>query len=187
MKEYSREYPLFSLCGLNCGLCPRYQTKGIPKCPGCGGQDFHLKHPGCSVITCNRRHDNVEYCFQCSCFPCEKYGSPGDTDSFISYRNAISDLQRAKSDWDRYRTELNEKVDILEFLLDNYNDGRKKNFYCIAVNLLSLEDVKDVMEEIREGASKEGADIKAKIGQAVSLFESKAKKAKVQLGLRKKK
>lgn len=55
MKEYKREYSLFSLCGLNCGLCPHYQTNGISKCPGCGGQDFHLKHPTCAVITCNRK------------------------------------------------------------------------------------------------------------------------------------
>jgi hypothetical protein len=33
MKEYYRNYPLFSLCGLNCGLCPRYHTQGESKCP----------------------------------------------------------------------------------------------------------------------------------------------------------
>lgn len=41
LKEYKREYPSFALYGLNCGLCPRYHTKGESKCHGCGGQDFH--------------------------------------------------------------------------------------------------------------------------------------------------
>jgi len=54
MKEYKREYPLFSLCGLNCGLCPKYHTNGESKCPGCGGTDFTLKHPPCKVIRCNQ-------------------------------------------------------------------------------------------------------------------------------------
>gem|GEM_PF-3991072 len=35
--EYKvRSYPLFSDCGLNCGLCPRYYTDGASRCPGCG-------------------------------------------------------------------------------------------------------------------------------------------------------
>lgn len=33
---------------------------------------------------------------------------------------------------------LEEKIEILEFLIENYNDGRSKNIYCIAVNLLEL-------------------------------------------------
>lgn len=59
---YKRNFPQLSLCGLNCGLCPRYHCNGISKCPGCGGKDFNLKHPTCSVVTCNQKHDNVEYC-----------------------------------------------------------------------------------------------------------------------------
>ncbi|HCP15088.1 MAG TPA: hypothetical protein DIT32_04865, partial [Peptococcaceae bacterium] len=64
MKEYVRAYPLFSLCGLNCGLCPRYHTEGESRCPGCGGPAFHLKHPSCAVITCSRKHGGVEHCCQ---------------------------------------------------------------------------------------------------------------------------
>ena len=108
LDEYKREYPLFSLCGLNCGLCPHYQTQGESKCPGCGGEKFHLKHPTCAVITCNRKHDHVEYCFQCSSFPCEKYSSPSNADSFISYRNVIADFEKVKKDsLAQYKIELN--------------------------------------------------------------------------------
>jgi hypothetical protein len=186
MKEYKREYPLYSLCGLNCGLCPRYQTNGRSKCPGCGGQDFHLKHPACSVITCNRKHDNVEYCFQCSSYPCAKYTAPSKVDSFISYHNVISDFQKAsKEGIEKYKMELNEKVDILEFLISNYNDGRRKNFYCIAVNLLELADVKAIMEEIDQKISKLDVDITSKIKLIISLFETKAKKENIELKLRK--
>lgn len=186
MKEYTREYPFFSLCGLNCGLCPRYHTNGTSKCPGCGGLDFHLKHPACAVITCNRKHDNVEYCFQCSHYPCEKYSNPSKVDSFISYQKVISDFAKADlGGIDNYKTELDEKIDILEFLINNYNDGRRKNFYCIAVNLLEITDVKDIVTEINSNISKLDIDIKDKIDLVISLFKAKAEQRDLDLKLRK--
>jgi hypothetical protein len=185
MKEYKRKYPLFSLCGLNCGLCPRYQTNGISKCPGCGGPDFHLKHPTCAVITCNKKHDNVEFCFQCSSYPCKRYSEPSKVDSFISYRNVITDFERADSGGiDGYKMKLDEKVDILEFLIKHYNDG-KKSFYCNAVNLLNLKALRDIMEQIDGKISKQDIDIKDKIELIIGLFESKAKKENIDLRLRK--
>lgn len=47
-----------------------------------------------------------------------------------------------------YLSELKEKVEILLYLLANYNDGRKKSFYCIAMNLLELSDLKTIVEQI---------------------------------------
>ena len=185
MKIYKREYPLFSLCGLNCGLCPRYQIKGESKCPGCGGQDFNLKHPTCTVITCNKRHDQVEYCFQCSSFLCTKYSNPSNVDSFISYRNVISDFEKADRGLQQYRIELDEKVKILELLINNYNDGKRKKFYCIAVNLLKLKDLKDIVVEIHDKLNKPDISMKDKIEQIVILFEAVAKRDNIDLKLRK--
>lgn len=185
MKEYKREYPFFSLCGLNCGLCPRYYTEGSSKCPGCGGEDFHLKHPTCPVMTCNKKHDNVNFCFQCSSFPCEKYSKPNNSDSFISYSNVISDFEKAKNDLEIFKKELNEKINILEFLISNYNDGRRKNFYCISVNLLKLADLRDVIKEIEDNIIKQEIPMKNKIEQVILSLESKADKEGIKLGLRK--
>lgn len=186
LKEYKREYPLFSLCGLNCGLCPHYQVKGKSKCPGCGGKDFHLKHPTCAIISCNIKHDQVEYCLQCSSFPCEKYSSQSNLDSLISYRNVITDFDKAnKEGLEKYKIELNEKLDILEFLINNYNDGKRKNFYCIAVNLLKLIDLKEIITEINEKINKQNISLKGKIEQIILLFEAKANKENIELKLRK--
>lgn len=186
LKEYKRGYPLFSLCGLNCGLCPRYQTNGESKCPGCGGKDFHLKHPACAVITCTGKHDQAEYCFRCSSYPCKRFEYPSKTDSFITYRNVIADFEKAHKDGlVQYQTELNEKVEILEFLINNYNDGRRKNFYCIAVNLLKLDDLRNIMKEITERISKQDTPIKDKIEQVTALFQAQAAKDGVELRLRK--
>jgi hypothetical protein len=42
MEIYTRVNPDFSLCGLNCGLCPNFHihTNRKFKCPGCGGENF---------------------------------------------------------------------------------------------------------------------------------------------------
>ena len=187
MKEYKRTYPLFSLCGLNCGLCPRYQANGASKCPGCGGPNFHLKHPTCAVITCNKKHHGVEFCFQCSLYPCKKYSKPSKVDSFISYRNVITDFNKAdKEGIDKYKIELDEKVRILEFLIKSYNDGKRKSFYCIAVNLLDLTAIRSIIEQIDKKISKQNMNIKGKIKLVIDLFESKAKEENIDLRLRKK-
>ena len=186
MTKYEREYPLFSLCGLNCGLCPRYQTKSESKCCGCGGHDFHFKHPACAVITCNRKNDKVEYCFQCSLFPCKRYRSPSSRDSFISYYNVIADLEKAsKYGVEQYIIELNEKVNILEFLINNYDDGRRKNFYCIAVNLLELQDLRDIITEIKQCTNGKNIDFKENIKKIIQLFETTASKKNIIIKLRK--
>jgi hypothetical protein len=185
MKEYKRKYPLFSLCGLNCGLCPRYHTDGASKCPGCGGPDFHLKHPTCAVITCNKKHDDVEFCFQCSSYPCERYLKQKKADSFISYRNVLVDFKKSKEDIAKYKTELNGKVKILKYLIAHCNDGKKKNFYCVAVNHLKLSDLKNIMDQIDKQIKSKDVGSKNKIEIVVDLIEKMAKKENVELRLRK--
>lgn len=186
MKTYNREYPMFALCGLNCGLCPRFQSKSASRCPGCGGQDFVSKHPSCTVITCNAKHDNVEYCFQCSSYPCEKYVNPSSRDSFISYRNVISDFEKARiSGLESYKTELNKKVEFLKFLVNEYNDGRKTSAYCVAVNLLALEDLNEIKKHIEEKFRSMNMPQKEKIEFILSEIKTVALVKNIDLKLRK--
>ncbi|MCB7060157.1 hypothetical protein, partial [Eggerthella lenta] len=58
-----------------------------------------------------------------------------------------------------------EKARQLETLLENYNDGRKKTLFCQAVNLLSLQDIKDVMKALAL-EEEEGMSVKEKAKQA---------------------
>ena len=151
-----------------------------------GDIDFYLKHPTCVVITCNKKHDNVEYCFQCSSYPCDRYNEPSKVDSFISYQNVISDFEKAyKIGIEKYQTILNRKIDILEFLIKNYNDGRKKSLYCIAINLLELSDLEDIIKYIDKRIKKQDIDMKSKIELIIDLFKSKAKEGNIDLKLRK--
>jgi hypothetical protein len=178
--------PRFSLCGLNCGLCPQYHGTQASRCPGCGGPDFYLKHPSCAVITCSRKHEEVEFCFQCSCYPCGRYAKPSDKDSFITYRNVLSDFDMVQSGGiDRYAEELDEKAAVLAFLLEHFNDGRRKSFYCLAANLLSLGDLRDVLSYTDAETGDAALSRKDRIERIVSALEDKAKQKGITLKLRK--
>lgn len=183
--NFSRKHPLFSLCGLNCGLCPQYQTTAKSKCPGCGGKDFKLKHPTCAVMTCNGKHDGVEFCFECSSYPCAKYEKPSPVDSFISYRNVLPDFKKVKKEGIAgYMTVLKKKMKILEYLIGHFNDGRKKSYYCLAANLLDLEDLKEIEKAAGKIDRDRAADLKTKTGQVADLIETKARSAGIELKLR---
>ena len=183
--EYKiRKYPLFSACGLNCGLCPRYYTDGPSRCPGCGGEGFTSAHCGCGMLSCCQRK-GLGYCFECDEFPCKKYKDVDSSDSFITHRNQFIDMEKAKRiGLSAYEAELNEKVAILEKLLESYNDGRKKSFYCLVVNLLDLEDIKAVVENIDKEAESE-ATLKEKAVIATRLFNEIADLRGISLKLRK--
>ena len=186
MEYTQRKYPQFSACGLNCGLCPRYHTSGTSKCPGCSGDGFLAKHPKCGVLSCCQ-HKNLEYCYQCDVFPCKKYDGADQSDSFISHLNQFEDLKKAKNiGIGAYSKELNEKVTILETLLANYDDGRRKSFFCIAVNLLELQDVKRILKQIELEVLPEQS-IKERAAIAVRLFQAIADKQGISLSLRKNK
>jgi len=182
MKEFKRDYPLFALCGLNCSLCTHHQTDGVSRCPGCGGNGFSDKHPTCPVATCNRKHDNVEFCYLCSSYPCERYLSPKDKDTYVAYRNVLKDFEKAKKyGIEKYKEELDEKTKIVEFLIAGYNNGRLKSFYCRAVNFLPIVVLRDITDRIEKDINKSGKTQKEKTEAVVSLFEDKSKENSVSL------
>lgn len=185
MKDYKRKEPSFSLCGLNCALCPRFHTEGSSRCPGCGGPEFALKHPTCAVVTCNKKHDNVEFCFECSSYPCKRYTEPNTSDSFISYKNVMKNMGDAERDLPEYLKTLKMKQEILEDLILNYNDGKSKGFYCLAVNLLPLSELKGIIAAINDNTDIEDIDKRAKSKRITDMMKTMASDMQIELKLRK--
>ena len=184
MPGYVREDPHFALCGLDCCLCPRFHTEGSSRCPGCGGPGFLEKHPTCAVVTCSRKHGGVEFCFDCSSYPCERYAKPNEADSFITYRNVAKNLASARNDLASYRKELNRRFEILTALLETYNDGRSKGLYCLAANLLPLEELSSLMEKIERDGRLVSMDKKAAAKEVAALLTARAEELKIELKLR---
>lgn len=160
MKDFNRKNLFFSLCGLNCGLCSM-NLGG--HCPGCGGGEGNQS---CAIARCSLQHDSVEYCFLCPEYPCDRYQRNPDLDSFITHQHQLEDMKKAgEIGMEAYTREQIRKVEILKQLLADYNDGKRKTFYGLAVNLLPLEDLERILKEaatsldFQEGPLKEKAAI----------------------------
>jgi hypothetical protein len=122
----------------------------------------------------------------CEDYPCRKFDGVDLFDSFITHKNQFQDLNKAKRNGiDSYKAELDEKVRLLDELLKSYDDGRRKSFYCVAVNLLDLQDIRAVMRQINGGIEPE-MPLKIKTVVVVRLFDEMADKRAVSLQLRKK-
>ncbi len=99
----------------------------------------------------------------------------------------MRDLERAKKiGIAAYNEELDKKKEIFEKLLKEYNDGRKKTFYCVAVNLLDLEELEDAMRMVEEFDTSHTLTVKEKAEQIKSVFEDLAQQKNIVLKLRKK-
>ncbi|MDO5562634.1 MAG: hypothetical protein Q4F74_03380 [Synergistaceae bacterium] len=180
MNYFDRSDLSFSLCGLNCAIC---SMKIDGHCPGCGGGNGNQ---GCSIARCSIKHGGFKYCSECETYPCSKYDGITEFDSFITHRNQISDMAKMeKLGIDEYRFELEKKSQILKYLLENYNDGRKKTFFCLAVNLLDLIDSENVVQQIKKRITRE-TTVKEKASVAVECFEAVAKQNGIILKLNKK-
>jgi hypothetical protein len=120
----------------------------------------------------------------CDDYPCKKYDGVELSDSFITHKNQFKDLEKAKTTgMDAYKAELDEKVVILKKLLAKYNDGQKKSFYCLAVNLLDLQDIKIIMKKIDD--VEPDLPLKEKTATVTRFFNEMAEKRGISLKLRK--
>lgn len=130
MKDFKRSYLLFSLCGLNCGLCSMHIGN---YCPGCGGGPGNQP---CAISRCSQRHGGIEYCYLCDEYPCEKYQGIDLLDSFITHRNQLKDFEKVKKmGLECYQAELEEKIEILKYLLAKPNTSSSKS---VSVKSISI-------------------------------------------------
>ena len=150
-QQQIKEYPALGCCGLDCGLCPRYYTEGSSCCPGCGGPDFFEKHPSCPFITCCVNKNGFEVCAQCAEYPCSKlkgWEPDGENiyDSFLTHKKAMPNLDFIREHGlDKFLEQQKKRIELLEIMLNDFNEGRSKSFYCIATALLPIADLEEAL------------------------------------------
>jgi hypothetical protein len=190
-----KAHPTIACCGLDCGLCPRYYTVGSSRCPGCCGPDFFNKHPSCSYITCCVKKKSLWVCAQCDEFPCSKFGSSiingGKYDSFITYKKAYYNLNFMRNlGVDKFIEQHRERIKLLGIMLNDFDDGRSKSFYCIAATLLPIKDLVRSLDETKQKIKTEDVelnDIKTKAKILKGFLNDFAAREGTELKLRKKK
>lgn len=145
-------------------------------CAGCG-----FGNRGCPIARCSRDRGGYEYCTQCPEYPCDKYAHVDDYDSFITHRNQRRDLEKLQRIGEEaYNAEQIEKRRILDRFLAEYNDGRKKTLFCVAVNLIELKTLQEILDkadgELRELPIKERSAAIAQLLKDRSDVELKLRK-----------
>lgn len=171
MKGFSRGCVIFSLCGLNCGLCAM-RVGGY--CPGCGGGEGNQS---CRFARCAMGRGAPEFCSDCAEYPCALYEGFDDSDSFVPHSRRAADLKIAQElGLEAYLAALSEKMGILDELLGAFNDGRRKTLFCTAAYLLPLPELRCVMSELRAAAQ-------LPVKERAALASERLNGAAAQLGL----
>jgi len=149
-----KKYPTIGVCGLDCGLCPRYYTKGVSRCPGCAGPDFINKRPSCSFITCCVKKKNLEVCAECSEFPCSKFKSDKEyqqlkeSSSYPSYKKVMPNLNFIKEQGiEKFVEQQKKRMKLLEAMMENFDDGRSRSFFCKTTALIDIASLEKSLAE----------------------------------------
>lgn len=147
-----KKYPTIGVCGLDCGLCPRYYTAGSSRCPGCGGPNFLSKHPSCSFITCCVKKKKFEVCADCPDFPCLKFKPYKDiqdfegSSSYPPYKKIMVNLNYIKDHGiENFIDNQKKRIRLLEKLIQDFDDGRSKSFFCKTTALLEIKNLEDAL------------------------------------------
>nr|MDO8113071.1 DUF3795 domain-containing protein [Candidatus Sigynarchaeota archaeon] len=188
-QKSSREHPTIACCGIDCGLCPQHYSAGQSRCPGCGGEDFSLHHPSCSILTCCAKKNKFQTCADCGQFPCAKMAEWDAADSFVSHKNSLANLRAIRKEGITCYVEAQkQRVAWLEKVLTDYDDGRSKSFFCLAATFLSMPELTASRREADDRSTSQGLDSSDKKGKAKILKELLQKRAgeeHVELKMRK--
>jgi hypothetical protein len=183
MLSLLKKYSTIGCCGIDCGLCPRFHTKGDSACPGCGGLDFKDKHPSCGFLTCCSIKKGLEVCSDCNDYPCSRFDKERQGyDSFVTHKKVFENLDNIKDNGiNVFIDQQKIRMDILNDLLTNFDDGRSKSFFCISCALLPLDKLQKAQKDLF--CNNDSIELKEKNKRIRDKFQSIADNIGVQIKL----
>ena len=180
-------HPTIGICGLSCILCPSYQTSAASRCGGCKSET--RMSVGCPFITCAVKKKGVEFCWDCAehgtCDMWRKHRDHGVTkDSFKCYQTLEHDIELIlKQGVHAFEHDQLLRERLLKQMLEQFNEGRSKSYYCIAATVMTKNEFEQALEEAKQKS--DGLDIKAKAKLLHSILDRIAQKRSYLLKLRK--
>ena len=181
------KYPEIGICGLSCRLCPMYQTEAASKCRGC--KSTERMAVSCPFITCAIKKMGVEFCWDCekneSCEKWKKHREASQKyDSFKSYQKLEDDINFIKvKGIEAYDEQQRIRESLLKRLLNEFNEGRSKSYYCIATTVMDIDELRNSLE--KAAAKSRLLSIKDKSRIMHTILDSIAQKKCYRLSLRK--
>ncbi len=144
---------------------------------------------GCPFITCAVKKKGLDFCWECrESSACEKWkfhreaGKIGD--SFKCYQTLEADIAFIlRYGVEEFEVQQKARELILKEMLNEFNDGRSKSYYCIAATVFTLEELQQTLADAKVNSN--GLQQKEKAKVMHSIIEGVASKRGYCLKLRK--
>ncbi len=181
------KYAEIGICSLSCKLCPTYHIEGKSKCGGC--KSNYRMTVGCPFITCAIKRKGVEFCWDCEENEnCEKWKNhrkfSKHLDTFVCYQKLEDNISSIiKNGVNKFEKVQETREKLLKEMLQGFNEGRSKNYYCIAATILEIDELDKALREAKKKSN--GLDIKEKSKVLRSMLDTVAKRKNYRLKLRK--
>lgn len=181
------KHPEMGICGLSCRLCPNYHTDAKSRCPGC--KSAYRMSAGCPFITCAVKNKGVEFCWDCeenkTCGKWKNHREAGKKhDSFKCYQALEDDIVFIqKHGVKEFIKGQKIKEKMLKEMLNNFNEGRSKGYYCIAATVMNADELRQAIVKAKKGSA--GMDIKERAKVMHKVLDVTAAKKNYFLKLRK--
>lgn len=181
------KYPEIGICGLSCRLCPGYHIEGVSKCGGCKTKS--RIGVGCPFITCALKKRGNEFCWDCKeNETCEKWKNHREigkkVDTFKCYKKLEDNIAFIqKNGVAEFEKVQKIREQLLRELLQEFNEGRSKSYYCTVATLFEIEELKDALTKARKLSN--SLEIKGKSKVIHSILDEIAKQKNYCLKLRK--
>ncbi len=180
-------YPEVGVCGLSCRLCPSYHSRSDSRCAGCKSET-RMK-VGCPFITCAVKQRGIEFCWQCPQHEdCPKWRTRRESgkahDSFVCYQKMEDNIEFIRSKGiSAFVKSQQAKERLIRVMLDEFNEGRSKSFYCVAATVMSTPELKHALDQARRQS--QGMEVKEKAKTLHSILDGIALEKGYRLNLRK--
>lgn len=181
------QYREIGICGLSCRLCPNYHMDTKSRCLGCKSEGRMAV--GCPFITCAIKKKEVEFCWDCQeSASCQKWREHREIskqyDSFKCYQKLNDDIAFIqKNDVAEFEKVQRVREKLLREMLQEFNEGRSKSYYCIAATVLEIDELNEALAKARNASRK--LEIKEKAKLLHSILDEIAMRKKYLLKLRK--
>lgn len=180
------KYSKIGVCGLSCRLCPMYNTETASRCLGCKSPNRIAV--GCPFITCAVKKKRIEFCWDCTesktCEKWKKHREAGKkSDSFKCYQKLDEDIVFIqKNGISEFEKTQKQREQILKEMLQGFNEGRSKSYYCIVATVLEITEMKEALLQATKESNE--LDVKGKSKVLHLIFDDLAGKKGYCLTLR---
>lgn len=145
---------------------------------------------GCPFITCAVKNKGIEFCWECNestlCVKWSKHRENGKKyDSFKCYQTLERDIAFIQEHGiEAFFKDQKIREQLLREMLELFNEGRSKSYFCIAATLLNIDELRKALKTAKQQI--EGLDIKDRSKVLHSILDEIAKRKGCYLKLRKK-